>query len=152
MRLWWWHLKFERPLLPRSKLSPKNKVVLLMRFEVLNCPYYPELKFSKWYDSFHEVTWKFALPLSSRSKVFTKIKQFCWSDSKTWTAPIITSSNFLKKKAVLLKWFENLNYPQYHELKISQKSSSFLAVIRKLEVPNHFNKTALFLRKPQLVI
>ena len=32
---------------------------------------------------------------------------------KIWTAPIITSWNFLKNKAVLLKWFDNLNLLEY---------------------------------------
>ena len=48
-------------------------------------------------------------------------KQFYWSVLKVWTAPIITSWNFRKIKAVLLKCFEILNCPYYHELKFSQK-------------------------------
>ena len=35
---------------------PKNKAVLLMRLEVLNCPYYHEFKFSKKYDKFYQAT------------------------------------------------------------------------------------------------
>ena len=69
---------------------PKNKAVLLMRLEVLNCPYYHEFKFSKKYDKFYQATWKLTLPISSRGKIFSKIKQCCWSDLKIYTATIFT--------------------------------------------------------------
>ena len=75
------------------------------------------------------------LSLLSRAEIFSKIQQFSCSDSKAWTAPIVTSENFLKNKAVLLKLFENLNSPYYHELIFSQKQSSFVEVIRKFELP-----------------
>ena len=68
---------------------------------------------------------------------FCKNKQFCWSDLKIRTAPIITNWNFHKNKAVLLMWFENLAWPYYHELKFSQKWSSFVDVIRKFEKIYH---------------
>ena len=78
---------------------------------------------------------KLKLPLLSRAETFSIIKQFCWSNSKTWTAPIITSWNFLKNKAVLLQWFENMNCPYYHELKFSKKWSSFVEVTWNLNYP-----------------
>ena len=112
----------------------QNKAVLLKWFENLNCPYYHELIFSQKQSNFVEVIRKLELPALSRVKFLSKIKQFSCSDSKTWRAPIITSWNFVKKKAVLLKWFENLNCPYYHELKFCQKESSFVEVIRKLEL------------------
>ena len=99
----------------------KNKTFLLKWFENCNYPYYHELKFSKKYRRFYKVTWNFTLPLSSRVEIFSKIKQFCWSDSKTLTAPIITSWSFLKNRVVLLKRFQNLNCPFYHELKFRQQ-------------------------------
>ena len=145
-QFWWSDVKTELPPLSRGKLFRKNKAVLLMWLENLDYLYYHnvkcsrkkdhsytitwkfelpllyhELKCSKKYGRFYEVIWKFTLLLSSRGKIFQKIKQFCWSDSKTSTAPIITSWNFLKNKVVLLKWLENLNCPYYHKLKISKK-------------------------------
>ena len=50
----------------------------------------------KRYGRFYEVTWKFALPLLSQGKIFSKIKQFCWCDLKICTAPITTSWFFSK--------------------------------------------------------
>ena len=78
--------------------------------ENLNSPYYHEVKFSKKYARFYSYL-EVHTALWSRGKMFTKIKQFCWSDLKPLTVPVITSSNFVKNKAVLLKWLENLNCP-----------------------------------------
>ena len=66
--------------------------------ENLPCPYYRELKFCQKEGSFVEVIWKFELPLLSRAEIFTKTRQFCWTDSKIWTAYIMTGFNFLKNK------------------------------------------------------
>ena len=76
----------------------------MMPFENLNWPYYHEMEFSQKHGRFYEVTWKFALPLLSRGKIFTKIKQFYWSDLKIWTAPIITSSNIRKNTPDLISY------------------------------------------------
>ena len=55
-----------------------------------------------------------------------------WSVGK-WsvdlTKPILTGSNFLKNKAVLMISPENLNCPYYHELKFLQKFPIFDEVI-----------------------
>ena len=99
----------------------KSKAVLLKWFENLNCPYYHELKFSKKSSSFVEVILKLELPLLSRVDIVSKTQQFCWSESKPSTAPIVTSSIFLKNKTVFLQWFENFNCPYWHELKFSKK-------------------------------
>ena len=118
-------------------------MVLKISLENLNFPYYYEHKFSKKYSSSVDVIQKLELPRFSRAD---NIKQFSWSDSKTWTTPIITSwnfakikkfcrsdsktwieriirsSNFIKNKVVLLKWFENLNCPYYQALTFSTKA------------------------------
>ena len=67
--------------------------------------------------------------------MFAKIKQFSWCDLKTWTAPNITRWNFLKIKAVFLKWLENLNYPYYHEIKCSQKYPDLMKLLECLNCP-----------------
>ena len=69
--------------------------------------------------------WKFELPLLSSAEIFSKVKQFRWSDLKIWTGPFITSWNFLKNKAVLLKQLENLKYPYRHELNFGKKMVDF---------------------------
>ena len=102
------HLKIWTAPIITSWNFQKNQAVLLKWLENLNCPCYHELIFSKKYGRFYKVTWKFTLPLSSRGKIFVKIKQFCWSDLKIWIASIVRSSNFHKDKAVLLKRFKNL--------------------------------------------
>ena len=155
----WSDVTIELPLLSQGKLFHKNKAVLLMRLENLdypiittwnvherktifiqslesfNCPYYHELKFSKKYGWFYEITWKFALPLTSRGQIFTKIKQFCWSELKIWTAPIITSWSFLKNMAEFIKLLESSRFPYHHEVKFSQQQSSFVEVTWKFELP-----------------
>ena len=131
----------------------KNKAVLLRWFENLNCPYYHELKISKKYGRFYKVTWKFRLLLSSRgsnffevtwkfelpllpwAEVFSKIKPFCWSDLKIFTASIIMSWNFLKNKAVFLKWRDNWTAPIITRETISQKWGSFVDVTWKHRLP-----------------
>ena len=59
--------------------------------------------------------WKLELPLISRGEIFLKIKQFCWSDLKIWTTPIITSSNVRKNTPDLMKLLEYLNCPYYYK-------------------------------------
>ena len=56
-----------------------------------------------------------------------KIRQFCWSDLKILTAPIITGS------FDDMTW--NLNCPYYHELKFFQKYHRFNKVIWIFELP-----------------
>ena len=79
--------------------------------------------------------WKLNCLYYREENYFAKRRQFCCSDCKIWTAPIITSWNFLKNKAVLLQWFENMNCPYYHELKLSKKWSSFVEVTWNLNYP-----------------
>ena len=40
-------------------------------------------------------------------------------------SPVITCSNFRKRKAVLLMWLVDLNCPYYHELKFSPRKDEF---------------------------
>ena len=80
------------------------------------------------------MSWKFELHLLSRAEIFAKTREFCWSDSKIWTAPIITGWNFLKNKAVLISP-KNLNCSYYHELKFLQKYLIFNEVIWIFELP-----------------
>ena len=93
----------------------KNKAVLLMWVENLNCTYYHELKFSRKQGSFVEAIRKFELHLLLRAEIFSKTRQF-WYHLKIWTAPIITSWNFCKNISYLMKSFEYLNCPNYHEV------------------------------------
>ena len=81
------------------------------------------------------MTWKFDVPLLSRGTISGKIRQFCWNDLKIWTAPIITSWNFLENKAVLLKWLENLICAYYDGLKFSQKYGSLMISPENLNCP-----------------
>ena len=55
--------------------------------------------------------------------------------NETWPDPIITRETFRKNKAVLLKWFENLNCSYYHELTFLQKYPIFNGVIWTSELP-----------------
>ena len=56
------------------------------------------------------MSWKFGLPLLLLSKILGKVKQFCWSDLKSWTTPY------------------------YQALKFSRKQGSFVKAIRKFEL------------------
>ena len=58
----------------------------------------------------------------------------CWCDLKIWHGSIITSSNFRKNKAVLLKWFENSHCLYNHKLRFSQRESSFVDVTWKFGI------------------
>ena len=108
--------KFELPLSLRAEIFSKIKRFVEVFWK---CELHLSSRAKLWqkYGTFYEVTWKFGLALLSRTEVFTKIKQLCWSVLKIWTSPIITSWNFRKNKAVLLKCFGNLDCPYYHELK-----------------------------------
>ena len=79
-----------------------------MWLEHLVCHYYYELKFLR---KIRQFWWyHFKLPLLTWGEVFTKIRPFLYIHLKVWSAPIImTSWNFRKNAAVLLKWCENLN-------------------------------------------
>ena len=125
----WCNLKiWTAPIVTSSNVS-KHNVVLLKWLENLNCLYYQKLKLSQKQSNFVEVIWKFELLLWSQTEIFAKTRQFYWSDSKIWTATIITGWNFLKNKAVLMISPENLNFPCYHELKFLQKYPIFNEVI-----------------------
>ena len=78
--------------------------------------------------------WKVELPLLSRAEIFVKARQFCWSDSKIWTAPMMKDWNVLKNKAVLMISPENMNCLHNHELKFLQKSPIFNEVIWTFEL------------------
>ena len=141
---WWGILQIWTATIIMSWNLRKNKAILIRYFANLNCHYYYKLKFSEEQSNFDQVFCKFELPLLSRAEIFGRIKQFwsgvlkiwtapiitswnflktkrfCWSVLKIWTIPCTTSRNFLKNKAVLLKCFENLTCPYDHELKFSQ--------------------------------
>ena len=105
-----------------------------MWFETFNYPYYHELKFSQKYGRFYEVNWKFVLLLLSRDKILAKIRQFCWTDSKIWTASIMKSFNFLKSKGFMISP-ENLNCTYYYEPKFLRKYPIFNYDIWTFELP-----------------
>ena len=88
-----------------------------------------------------DVTWKLNLPQLSRVKYFVEIKLFSWYHLNIWTSRYYEDEKFLRKKdnsdkftwkfdlnlysqvkntLDLMKSFENLNYPYYHELEIKQ--------------------------------
>ena len=85
-----------------------------------------------------DVTWKLNLPQLSRVKYFVEIKLFSWYHLNIWTSRYYEDEKFLQKKdnsdkftwkfdlnlysrvKDLMKSFENLNYPYYHELEIKQ--------------------------------
>ena len=121
----------------------ENRTISIQSLKDSSFPYITSWTFRK--NSFVEVFWNLKLSLLSRTEIFwtieqfwsgalkiwtdsiitswnfLKIKRFCWSDLKIWTSPFMKRWNFLKSKAVSVKWFENLNWPFYHELKFSQK-------------------------------
>ena len=103
------------PIIVRSNFG-KNKAVLLKWFEKLNCPYYDELKFLQKQGNFAEPIRKFELHLLWQASIFSKIRVCLWYHLKIWTAPIITSWIFCKNIAYLMKPFEHLNCPHYHEV------------------------------------
>ena len=109
-----------------------------------NCPCYYELKFllkkQFWWchlkfwtgaiiknwnfakiGSLDDVTQKFDLPLLSQAEIFHKIKPFWWFHLKVWPGLIIMRQPSPQNKAVLLMWFEILNYPYYYKVKFSIK-------------------------------
>ena len=99
------------PIITRENFRiHENKAVLLKQLEILNCPYYYELKFSQKQVSFGEPIRKFELPLLWWASIFSKIREFLWYHLKIWTAPIITSWN-IKSIPFLMKSFEYLNCP-----------------------------------------
>ena len=57
----------------------------------------------------------FELRLLSWAEIFSKMRQFWWYNLKIWTA-LITSWNFCKNIPYLMKSFEHLNCPHYHEI------------------------------------
>ena len=65
-----------------------------------------------------------------------KIRQFSWCELNIWPSPI-TSGNFRKNKADLLKRFENVNCAYYRGLRSSQKWGSFDGITWKFELPFH---------------
>ena len=71
--------------------------------------------------SLDDVTQKFDLPLLSQAEIFHKIKPFWWFHLKVWPGLIIMRQPFPQNKAVLLMWFEILNYPYYYKVKFSLK-------------------------------
>ena len=111
----------------------KNMVVLMVSHQIWYSPIITRETFAK-IKHFVDVSWKFELHLLSRAEIFAKTREFCWSDSKIWTAPIITGWNFLKNKGVLISP-ENLNCSYYHELKFLQKYLIFNEVIWIFELP-----------------
>ena len=78
--------------------------------------------------------WKIELALLSLGKILAKIRQFSWCELNIWPSPI-TSGNFRKNKADLLKRFGNLNCVCYCGLKFSQKWDSFNGITWKFELP-----------------
>ena len=141
----WFHLKIcTAPIINNSNFR-KNKIVLLMWLYNLSCPY-----------SFNDITWKFALPLLSRARIFAKIPQvtlleylncpyttrkifhknkavlLMWLENLA--CPYYRKARFWQKKAVLLKWFENLNCSYNYKLKFLRKQGSFVEAIRKFEL------------------
>ena len=80
------------------------------------------------------MTWKFGLPLLLQGKILGKVRQFCWSDSKIWTASMMKGWNVLKNKAVLMISPENLNCLYNHEVKFLQKCPIFNEVIWTFEL------------------
>ena len=80
------------------------------------------------------MTWKFGLPLLLQGKILGKVRQFCWSDSKIWTASMMKGWNVLKNKAVLMISPENLNCLYNHEVKFLLKCPIFNEVIWTFEL------------------
>ena len=78
--------------------------------------------------------WKVELPLLARAEIFPKARQFCWSDSKIWTAPMMRGWNVLKNKAVLMISPEDLNCLYNHELRFLQKCPIFNEAIWTFEL------------------
>ena len=74
----------------------KNKAVLILSLENLNCPYYHKVKFLQKYPRFNEVIWIFELPPLSWRIIFSNIKQFWWCLSKRWPLLLSRSEIFAK--------------------------------------------------------
>ena len=74
--------------------------------------------------------WKFDLPLLSRVEIFSKIKCFVEVIWK-FELPLLSPGEFSSKyKAVLLKWFENLNCPYHHELNFGKNMAGFISHLK----------------------
>ena len=81
----------------RPDILQKKPAGLILLFGNLNYTYYQEVK------------------------VPTKIRPFLYNHLKVWPSPTITSWSFRKNKAVLLRYFENLNCHYNHELKFAEQ-------------------------------
>ena len=81
----------------RADILQKKPAGLILLFGNLNYPYY------------HEV------------KVPTKIRPFLYNHLKVRPSSTVTSWSFRKNKAVLLRYFENLNCHYNHELKFAEQ-------------------------------
>ena len=90
--------KFNMPLLSRTGIFAKNKVVLMVPIEKFNLP------LTTWSVHKNKIIPIHLLENSTcryiTDGIFSKINQFCWSALKIWTAPIIMSWNFRRNKAV----------------------------------------------------
>ena len=120
------HLKTWPPPIIKSRTSPiitmrsvhESKAIDMHSRENLSCPCNHEMKFSQKYPRFNEVIWKYELPLYE-----LKYLQKWGSFDVTWkfALPLLSRGKlFPKIKAVLLMWLENLACPYYHELKCLQ--------------------------------
>ena len=96
------------------------------------------------------MTWKFGLPLLLQGKILGKVRQFCWSDSKIWTASMMKGWNVLKNKAVLMISPENLNCLYNHEVKFLQKCPIFNEVIWTFELSWSISWSMILSNKRQL--
>ena len=73
----------------------KNKAVLMISPENLNCLYNHEVKFLQKCPIFNEVIWTFELSWSiSWSMILSNKRQLWWCLLKVWPFPIITKWNF----------------------------------------------------------
>ena len=87
--------KFELRLMMKGWNVLKNKAVLMISPQNLNCLYNHEVKFLQKCPIFNEVIWTFELSWSiSWSIILSNKRQFWWCLLKVWPFPIITKWNF----------------------------------------------------------
>ena len=130
----WDHSCTYMPLLSRAGIFAKIKQFCWCDLKICTSPIIKSWNFLK-----NKTFWKFALPLLSRAEIFAKIKRFVEVIRK-FALPLLSQPEIFAKKSVLLKWFENLNCPYYHELIFSQKCKNkavLLKCFENLNCPYH---------------
>ena len=141
----WYHLNIWTDSILTMLSVHENKIILLHSLGKLSYPCNCELKYLHKYPRFNKIIWIFKLLLLSRPETCSK-RHFWWSHLKIWTGPIISTWNFCKKANLIIS-FENLNCPNYHDLKILPKKTVLMMSLENLKWSYYLEQK--FLQKSQ---